>query len=165
MNRTIENLRNVISDKIYIYCDNEKIGKQFMRDAENEGYRFGKIKPTENGWSNIVALERNKQLSFVGFCGHMAFQCSGGNNGNLTRIDYKKYAKRDKDFIFKGKPLNETTVKNTIHGDIILVGEDCFEAAVKLKELLSKYNEADDIDAICDVIESKYDVIVITEED
>lgn len=165
MNRTIENLRNVISDKIYIYCDNEKIGKQFMRDAENEGYRFGKIKPTENGWSNIVALEQNKQLSYVGFCGHMAFQCNGGDNGGLTRIDYEKYAKHDKDFIFKGKPLNETTVKSTIHGDIILVGEDCFEAAVKLKELLSKYNEADDIDAICDVIESKYDVIVITEED
>lgn len=165
MNRTIENLRNAISDKIYIYCDDEKNSKQFIRDAENEGYRFGKIKPTENSWSNIVALEQNKQLSYVGFCGHMAFQCNGGDNGGLTRIDYEKYAKHNKDFVFKGKPLNETTVKSTIHGDIILVGEDCFEAAVKLKKLLSKYNEADDIDAICDVIESKYDVIVITEED
>ncbi len=57
MNRTIENLRNAINGKIYIYCNNEKIGKQFMQDAENEGYRFGKIKPTENGWSNIIALD------------------------------------------------------------------------------------------------------------
>lgn len=165
MNRTLENLRSTISGKIYIYCDNEKIGKQFMQNAENEGYRFGKIKPTENGWSNIVTLEKKKQLSFVGFCGHMAFQCNGGDNGCLTRIDYEKYAKGDKDFIFKGKPLNEITVKSKIHGDITLVGKDCFEAAVELKELLGKYNEAGDIDTICDEIESKYDVIVVSEDD
>lgn len=162
MNRTIKNLRSTISGKIYIYCDNEKIGKQFMQNAENEGYRFGKTKPTDNGWSNIIALERNKQLSFVGFCGHINFQCNGGG---LTRIDYEKYVKGDKNFIFKNKPLKETTIKSNTCGDITLVGKDCFEAAVELKELLSKYNKAGDIDAICDEIESKYDVIVVPEDD
>ena len=165
MNRTLENLRSTISGKIYIYCDNEKIGKQFMQNAEHEGYRFGKTKPTENVWSNIIALGKKKQLSFVSFCGHMNFQCNGGDNGCLTRIDYEKYVKGDKDFIFKGKSLNETTVKSDIHGDITLVGKDCFEAAIEFKELLGKYNEISDIDAICDEIESKFDVMVVTEED
>lgn len=59
--RTLSELRRNFKGTIYIYCDNEKIGKQFMQDAENEGYRFGKIKPTQNGWSNIVALKNNKQ--------------------------------------------------------------------------------------------------------
>lgn len=165
MNRAIENLRNVVDGKLYIYCDNEKIGKQFMQDAEFEGYRFGKIKPTENGWSDIVAVEKRKQLSFVGFCGHMNFQCNGGDGGGLTRIDYEKYLNGDKNFVFKGKPFNETTIKSKEWGEIAIVGDNCFEAAVELRELLNKYDEVNDIDAICDKIENKYDVIVLPEED
>ena len=161
MDRTIENLRNTVDGKLYIYCDNERTGKQFMQNAENEGYRFGKIKPTENGWSNIVAVEKRKQLSFVGFCGHMNFQCNGGDGGGLTRIDYEKYASGDKNFIFKDKHFNEITVKSKEYGEIAIVGDDCFEAAGELKKILSKHNETDDVDAICDEIESKFNVIVL----
>ena len=162
MNRTIENLRNTVGGRIYIYLDNEKIGKRFMQDAENEGYRFGKIKPTENGWSDIIALESKKQLSYVGFVGHVCFQCNGGDNGNLTRIDYEKYVNGDKNFIFKGKPLSETTVKSKLYGDITIIGDECFEAAAALKELL---NESQDIDAALDKIEAEFDVLAMPEED
>lgn len=101
--RTLLELRRNFKGSIYIYCDNKKIGKQFMKDAENEGYIFGKTKPTENGWSNIVALKHSKQLSFVGFGGHMAFQCNGGDNskGFFHRIDYKKFINNDIDYFFR----------------------------------------------------------------
>lgn len=164
MKRTLENLRNTINGQLYIYCDNEKIGKQFLQDAENEGYRFGKMKPTDNGWINIVALEKKKQLSFVGFCGHMNFQCNGGSNGGLTRVDYEKYVNGEKNFIFKNKPLNQVVVKSNVYGDITVLGNDCFDASVELKKLLDKYGE-NGIDAICDEIENNFDVIVVPEEE
>lgn len=160
--RTIENLRETISGRIYIYLDNEKIGKRFMQDAKAEGYRFGKIKPTENGWSNIIALESKKQLSYVGFVGHACFQCNGGDGGSLTRIDYEKYVNGDENFLFEGKPLNETTIKSNPYGNITIIGDKCFDAAVALKELL---NECQDIDAVLDKIETEFDVLAIPEED
>lgn len=98
MNRTVKQLSK-LNGKVYVYLEDEKIAKQFMQDAEAEGFRFGKIKPTENGISNIIAIEENKQLSYVGFVGHMAFQCPSGVEGNFYRIDYKKYINGDKDFI------------------------------------------------------------------
>lgn len=161
MNRTIENLRNTIKGRIYIYCENEKIGKQFLQDAENEGYRFGRIRPTENSWANIIALEHKKQLSFVGFAGHMNFQCNGGSDGNLTRIDYKKYINGEESFLFENKPLKEITVDSETHGKITIIGNQSFDASIKLKELMSDY---EDIDALCDKIESEFDVIVIFDE-
>ena len=102
--RSIEDIRNSISGRIYIYLANEQIGKQFLIDAEAEGYHFGSIKPTDNSWSNIIALEPNKQLSYVGFVGRICFQCNGGNSGNLTRIDYEKYLNGNKDFIIRNLP-------------------------------------------------------------
>lgn len=163
MNRTIENLRHTISGKIYVYLDNEKIGKQFMRDAENEGYRFGKIKPTQSGWSNIIALEGNKQLSYVGFVGYMNFQCNGGDGGGLTRIDYEKYIKGYTNFIFKDKPLNEMTIRDDTYGEITIIGNNCFDAAVALKDKL-KTKEDIDIDSLYDEIERELDVLVIDED-
>ena len=164
MNRTIEDLRNTIKGKIYIYLGNEKIGKQFMQDAENEGYRFGKINPTENGWSNIIALEKRKQLSYVGFVGHMNFQCNGGSDGGLTRIDYEKYVNGCKNFIFKNKPLKETTIKNSRYGEINIIGDNCFDAAMALKDKL-KVKEDINVDSLCDEIGREFDVLALPEED
>ncbi len=101
----------------------------------------------------------------TGFCGHMNFQCNGGSDGGLTRIDYKKYANGDKNFIFEDKPLNETTIKHKVYGNVAILGSDCFEAAIALKELLNKCDRVDDIYKICDEIESKFDVIVMPEND
>ena len=105
--RSIEDIRKSISGRIYIYLANKQIGKQFLIDAESEGYHFGSIKPTDNSWSNIIALKPDKQLSYVGFVGRICFQCNGGSNGDLTRIDYEKYSNGDKDFIFRNSHPQE----------------------------------------------------------
>lgn len=156
MKRTIEELRNAIKGRIYIYCKDERIGKQFMQDAEKEGYRFGKIKPTENGWSNIIAVEHGLQLSFVGFVGHMNFQC--GSSKNLTRVDYEKYINDDKNFLFENETLKKVVIYSNLHGEITVVGDECFEAATELKKIAEDYES---IDTLCDNIESKFKVIVI----
>ena len=94
--RTIEELRNNIEGKIYIRLNNEEIGKRFLEDAEKEGYKFGSIKPTDNHWSDIVAVETDKQLSYVGAMGRIGIQCQNG-----AYIDYEKYTHGENDYIIK----------------------------------------------------------------
>ena len=96
--RTLEALRNSLEGKIHIYLRDDKTAVEFLKDAENEGYRFGKIKPTENHISDIIALEKNKQLSYVTFCGRVCFQSGGGrmkDEGLYHRIDYAGYKNGD----------------------------------------------------------------------
>lgn len=102
MQRTVKKLSR-LEGKVYVYLADENIAKQFLQDAEFEGFRFRKIKPTDNGWSSIIAVGKNKQLSYVGFVGHMAFQYPSGVNGNFYRVDYKKYIDGDEDFAYKEK--------------------------------------------------------------
>lgn len=110
--RTLTELRNSLKGRIYIYLENKDICKKFLQDAENEGYRFGKIKPTKSSGSNIIALEKNKKLSYVGFVGHIAFQCNGGSdNSDFYRIDYRKFINGDKDYFFKKNLLNCETIE------------------------------------------------------
>lgn len=106
-NRTITDLRDSLPGRIYVYLGNEKICQRFLQDAEKEGYLFGQIKPTESGGSNIIALEKRKQLSHVGFVGHMAFQCPSGVKGEFYRIDYEKYVNGEKDFFFSDDELSK----------------------------------------------------------
>ena len=105
--RTLEELRRSLNGKVYIYLKDTETCKRFLRDAENEGYGFGNIKPTENSTDDIIALEHRKQLSYVGFVGRVAWQCNGGTNasGKFHRIDYDKYVNGDDDFYFKVSPL------------------------------------------------------------
>ncbi len=99
--KTLTDLRNRLKGKIYIYLDNTDICKKFLQDAEQEGYRFGKIKPTESKVSDIIAIDYNKQLSYVNFIGRIVFQCNGGSNNNdFHRIDYLKLLKGNKDYLF-----------------------------------------------------------------
>lgn len=99
--RTLYALRNTLAGKIYIYCKDETTAKEFLAAAEKEGYHFGTIKPTDNKLDDFIALEENKQLSYVGFVGRIAVQCSGSENANLHIIDYVKYRDGEEDYYFK----------------------------------------------------------------
>ena len=161
--RTLDALRDGIKGKIYIYLDNAKIGKQFLQDAEDEGYRFGNIKPTDNTWSNMIALRKRKQLSYVGFVGHVAFQC--GSNGDLTRVDYEKYINGSKNFLFENKPLTEMTIRGKFFKEINLIGDNSFEAANILKSELQNCRNKDEETALCEKIGDKYDVLALPDFD
>ena len=164
-NRTIEGLREAIGGRIYIYLDNEKIGKRFLQDAENEGYRFGNIKPTKNGWSNVIALKDKKQLSYVGFVGHMSFQCGGGDGGSLTRVDYEKYARGDTDFLYNNKAIEEIVVNGKFLGNATIIGDNCFDAAAYLKNELEKCADDESESRLHGEVEEKYGVLIIPENE
>ncbi|MCD8049983.1 MAG: hypothetical protein LUG52_10430 [Clostridia bacterium] len=92
MTGKLTELRNKYEGAIYVYLADAEICRRFLRDAEDEGYRFGSIKPTENHVSDIISLDCKKQLGYVGAIGHMAFQCGGGDNkANFHKVDYRDF--------------------------------------------------------------------------
>lgn len=99
--RTLKNLRNGLKGKIHIFLKDSKTAMQFLIDAENEGYKIGKRKPTECDTDTFFALGNN-QLSYLNSIGRICFQCNGGDNakGKYHRIDYAKYRNGDVDYYY-----------------------------------------------------------------
>ncbi len=82
--------------RIYVYLDNADIGKRFLQDAENEGFTFTDgTKPTQKHTSDIIALNADATINYVGFVGRVAFQAASKiGNQPLVKIDYREYLKR-----------------------------------------------------------------------
>lgn len=161
-NRTIKNLRESLKGKIYIYLENEQICKRFLQDAENEGYMFGKIKPTENGGDDIIALENKNQLSYVGFVGHMAFQCPSGVEGNFYRVDYKKYINGNNNFfVDENNQIHTSGFKGRFFDVVTVIGENCKKATEYLSTEISKCNSETEEDELYERTEKIFDIIIL----
>lgn len=87
-------IKSLLADyngKIYVYLATEEIGRQFLQDAENEGFTFcDGVKPTERKADCIFAVNDDMTINYVGFVGHIAYQ-SANKIGNkpLIKIDYR----------------------------------------------------------------------------
>ena len=94
--RTIRQLIN--SDKkVYIFLKNKAIQSRFMSDAEGEGITFGdKVKPTKRQADDIMALNADEMICFLGWAGRMCYHY-GGNTA--IRIDYEKYIDDADDYV------------------------------------------------------------------
>lgn len=96
--KTIKSLLSeYCGDRIYVYLHNERIAKLFMKNAEEEGFTFEDgVKPTERGCSNIIAINEDMTINYVGFVGHMAYQCADKiGDKKLIRIDYRDLLKEN----------------------------------------------------------------------
>ena len=92
--RTLEKLRNSYEGHLYLSFNNQKVYDEFLKAAEDEGFRFGERLPTEHvgkGY-DIIALEHRKQLAFCGFISHMAYN---SRQSNIHKVDYEKYVHGD----------------------------------------------------------------------
>ena len=68
---------------------NKAIQYRFMSDAEREGITYGdNVKPTERKVDDIMALQPNGTICFLGWAGRM---CYHYNKENVLRIDYERY--------------------------------------------------------------------------
>ena len=92
----LRDLLSAYGGRIYVYLDNSDIAKQFFRDAENEGFIFTDgTKPTLKHTSNIIAVNADATINYVGFVGRMAFQAASKiGNQPLHKIDYRDFLKR-----------------------------------------------------------------------
>ena len=98
--RTIRNLSK-LNGRVYIYLANAEIGHRFMQQAESEGFTFKDgEKPTERGYEEIVAINHDGTLNFVGTNGRIAYGSGANQVGGeqLIRIDFEKYLSGDNDY-------------------------------------------------------------------
>lgn len=73
--------------KIYIYLATETIGKQFLQDAENQGFTFGDgEKPTNRHPSDIIGISKNHTINYVSTAGRIAIQ---SKDKSIAMIDYR----------------------------------------------------------------------------
>ena len=87
----IKFLLSTYTGKIYVYLATEDVGKQFLQDAENEGFTFcDGIKPTARTPANIMAVNRDNTINYIGTVGRIAFQAANKiGNDPLVKIDYR----------------------------------------------------------------------------
>ncbi|HOD03279.1 MAG TPA: hypothetical protein PKN28_08135 [Clostridiales bacterium] len=86
-------------EKVWFYLAGEVVGKQFLEQAEKEGFSFSKdLPPTAGTWGYVIAAHKDKSLGHVSITvWHMSF---GGDVVSCPpKIDYQKYMGGEKDFI------------------------------------------------------------------
>lgn len=97
--RTIHELAASTDKKVYVILNDAETRQRFIRDAENEGYTFGDgAKVSERTPDQFYAVNKNNTVNFLNGIGRMAF--SSGTD-TILRVDYKKYADGEEDYIFK----------------------------------------------------------------
>ena len=103
-NRTIKNLAEK-KGRVYVYLADRKIGEQFMKQAESEGFTFSdgvKLSQPDRGYATIMAINHDNTINYVGANGRIAF--GGGfkkvGDEKLIRVDYQKYSDGDKNYIY-----------------------------------------------------------------
>ncbi|MBQ2662116.1 MAG: hypothetical protein IJF80_05635 [Clostridia bacterium] len=88
---SIKSLLSAHTGRIYIYLATADIGRQFLQDAENEGFMFGDgVKPTQREADSIFAIKDDMTINYVGFVGRIAYQAADRiGNKPLIKIDYQ----------------------------------------------------------------------------
>ena len=88
---------------VYIQMKTEELGRKFLELANKEGYGFGDGKPlSEKEPADLIAIQPDGILSYVGFIGHVAFGSGARKLGDLDnlRVDFEKYLRGDEDYIW-----------------------------------------------------------------
>lgn len=102
MNRTLKELVKK-NGRVYVYLKDSETGNQFMQQAESEGFTFiDGTKPAERCYAEIMAVNRDITINFVGMNGRIAFGSGAEtvNGQKLLRVDFAKYAKGESDYLF-----------------------------------------------------------------
>ena len=92
MSKTIRELAE-LNGRVYVYLADETTGKQFLAQAEQEGFSFRDgVKPTKRQWEEIMAVNHDGTINYVGTNGRRAW-ISGAKavaNEELIRVDFQK---------------------------------------------------------------------------
>ncbi len=93
---TIHELAQNTAGRLYLYLADEETCERFLKDAEEEGFRFRDgARPTARPRDCIYAVNRDRTLNYVGFAGHAAFMCAEKiGEEALVKIDYRQFRER-----------------------------------------------------------------------
>ena len=113
--RTIKNISGM-DGRAYVYLSTDEIGNKYMQMAEDEGFTFGDgVKPTERQYAEVMAVNHNSTINYVGVNGRMAFGSGVKTIGDevLIRIDFEKYLNGDESYLIDNA---KRTIKNAVAG-------------------------------------------------
>lgn len=87
----IKKLLSSYEGRIYVYLHDNSIAQQFMTDAEKEGFKFcDGEKLTQRIPANIMAVNRDNTINYVGTNGRIAYQVANKTGDQtLIKIDYR----------------------------------------------------------------------------
>ena len=92
--RTLLNLVEAFSsNRIYIFLADDATKNLFTHNAIDDGFTFGDGATIDTRkLDDIMALNRDYTINYVGINGHMAFGVNASIGGKpLIKIDYQKY--------------------------------------------------------------------------
>ena len=95
MSHTIKQLSQM-DGRVYVFFRTDDLCQDFLSQAEQEGFTFQDgAKPTDRHTSDIIAVNNDYTINYVGFVGHVAYGSNVKRIGkdNLIRIDYEEYIK------------------------------------------------------------------------
>lgn len=98
--RTIEELAKM-NGHVYVRLNGKENVDKFMKQAEEEGFTFADgRKPTSREGAEIMAVNRDNTINFVGVAGAIAFGSGAKKIGDedLIRVDFEKYMNGEEDF-------------------------------------------------------------------
>ncbi len=107
--RTIEELSKREA-RVYVLLENDDIVRAFTEQAEKEGFHYQDgVAISERKCSDVMALNPDQTINFVGLIGHMLFDSDQKMFGDqiLLRVDYEKY--------MAGAPESEYILEGTVH--------------------------------------------------
>ena len=93
MSKTIKELSEM-DGRVYVYFRTKELCTQFFKQAEHENFTFSDgIKPTEKHTTDIIAVNQDMTVNYVGTNGRIAFGSNTQTVGDkqLIRIDFEKY--------------------------------------------------------------------------
>lgn len=80
-----------LDGRVYVCFPTDELARQFMQQAEAEGFTFGDgVKPTEREAATVMTVNPNHTINYVGATGHMAFGAGVKTVGSrpLIRMTY-----------------------------------------------------------------------------
>ena len=97
--KTLVDLTN-LNGRVYVYLKTRLLSGHFLQNAEDEGFTFcDGVLPTNRHESDIFALNKDRTINYVGFCGHVAFQAAGTvSQQRLIKVDYERFLNGNVDF-------------------------------------------------------------------
>lgn len=80
-----------LDGRVYIHLATPELGRQFLEQAESEGFTFQDgVKPTQREAAEVMAVNQDLTLNYVGTVGRIAYGSGTETIGNkpMIRIEY-----------------------------------------------------------------------------
>ena len=83
-----------LDGRVYVHLATQELALQFLRQAEEEGFTFRDgAKPTSRGATEVMAVNADRTINYVGFAGHIAYQSGAKAVGQrrLIKVEFDPF--------------------------------------------------------------------------